>query len=140
MTTHPTLKVQVSELLGHAVVTVVGPIDADTHGLLDEPFLRALELTHTAVIVDISEVDLCDPSGLNAFVHARREATARGIVMVIAGLRNKIKNVSTITRLEEQFRSLPDHETAVRWLETGSQGLRPRSDTKPSPKECDEVS
>jgi anti-sigma B factor antagonist len=131
MPTHQTLKVQESQLFGHAVVKVVGSIDADTHGLLDEPLLRALELTRTAVIVDMSEVDFCDFSGLNAFVQARREASARGIVVVIAGLRNRIRNVSAITRLEEEFFSLPDHETAVRWLETGSQGLRPRSEQLP---------
>jgi anti-anti-sigma factor len=133
MTAHPALKVHVSQQLGHAVVTVVGSIDADTHGLLDEPLLRALELTQTAVIVDLNQADFCDLSGLNAFVQARREATARGIVVVIAGLRNRIKNVSAITRLEEGFHSLPDHETAVRWLETGSQGLRSRSDTQTQP-------
>ena len=123
MTTHPTLNVQVSQQLGHAVVTVVGPIDADTIGLLEEPLHRAFELTQTAVIVDMSEVDFCDSSGLNAFVQARREATTRGIVVVIAGVRKRNKNGPAIIRLEQEFHSLPDHETAVRWLETGKKGL-----------------
>jgi anti-sigma B factor antagonist len=120
MRTEPTLTVQVSQLAGYAVVTVAGSIDFATHALLEDHLDQALRLTRVAVIVDLTAVEFCDSTGLNTFARVRRQATARGIVMVTAGLRDRVKDVFTMTRLAQAFYAQPDLETAVRWLENGS--------------------
>ncbi|HEX6469884.1 MAG TPA: STAS domain-containing protein [Streptosporangiaceae bacterium] len=114
------LTVQLSQLGEYAVVAAAGSIDFSTHELLEEELNRALKLTRTAVIVDVADVTFCDSTGLNAFVRARRLATARGIVVVIAGLRDRVEYVFGITHLDRAFYSQPDTETAIRWLENGS--------------------
>ena len=121
MSTNSALTVDVSQLAGYAVVTVAGSIDFTTRQLLEEQLDRALELTRLAVIVDLSAVDYCDSTGLNTFAKARRQATARGIVVVTAGLRDRVEYVFAMTRLNQAFYSQPDLETAVRWLENGSE-------------------
>jgi anti-sigma B factor antagonist len=122
MSIDPGLAVQVSELDGYAVVTAAGSIDATNCAILDEQLDQALQLTNMAVIVDLAEVDFCDSTGLHTFVQARRKATTRGVVVIMAGLRNRVEYVFTITQLEEAFFSQPDLDTAIRWLDNGHNG------------------
>lgn len=118
--TEPALTVQVSQLAGYAVVTVAGTIDFTTRDVLEEHLDQALQLTRVAVIVDLTEVDFCDSTGLNTFARIRRQATALGIVVITAGLRDRVKDAFTMTRLAQAFYAQPDLETAVRWLENGT--------------------
>lgn len=120
MGAEPALTVRISELAGYAVATVAGSIDATSSALLDEHLDRALALTGMAVIVDLTEVDFCDSTGLHTFVQARRKAAARGVIVVLAGLRNRVQHVFTITQLERAFFCQPDLDAAVRWLNDGS--------------------
>jgi anti-sigma B factor antagonist len=107
-------------LVGYALVTAAGSIDFSTHALLDEHLDQALQLTRIAVIVDMTEVNFCDSSGLNAFARARRQAIARGITIVAVGLHDRVELVFGITGLDQAFYPQPDLETALRWLETGT--------------------
>lgn len=116
------LTVRVSTQAGYAVVTVIGSIDVTTRALLDEGLDEASRLTRLAVIVDLSRVEFCDSTGLNAFTQAHRRATARGITMVVAGLRKRVEHVFAVTRLEQAFHTQPDLDTAIGWLENGSNG------------------
>jgi anti-sigma B factor antagonist len=125
MNADPALTVRVSQRAGYAVVTVIGSIDVTTHDLLGEQLDRALHLTRLAVIVDLSEVDFCDSTGLNTFTQAHRKVTARGITMVTAGLRDRVEYVFAVTRLKQAFYAQPDLDTAVRWLENGTIDVDP---------------
>lgn len=116
------LTVEVSQRGDYAVVTPTGSIDATTRGLLDAELDRALQLTRLAVIVDMSEVDFCDSTGLNSFVQAHHKATARGVIVITAGLRQRAEEAFAITKLQEAFYSQPDLDTALQWLENGSTG------------------
>jgi anti-anti-sigma factor len=120
MRTDPALTVRVSRLAGYAVVSAAGSIDFTTRALLEEHLDQALRLTKLAVIVDLTEVEFCDSTGLNTFARVRRQATAQRIVMVTAGLRDRVKDAFTMTRLAQAFYAQPDLETAVRWLENGT--------------------
>jgi anti-sigma B factor antagonist len=116
----PALTVRVSQLAGYAVVTAAGTIDFTTRAVLEEQLNQALRLTRLAVIVDLTEVDFCDSTGLNTFARIRRQATALGVVVVTAGLRDRVKDAFTMTRLTQAFYAQSDLETAVRWLENGT--------------------
>jgi anti-sigma B factor antagonist len=125
MSAEETLTVRVTKREGYAVVTVSGSIDVTTNDLLREQLDRALELTRLAVIVDLSEVDFCDSTGLNTFTQAHRKVTARGITMVTAGLQDRVEYVFAVTRLKQAFHAQPDLDTAVRWLENGTVDVNP---------------
>lgn len=120
MDTDGALSVHTAQQSGYAVVTAAGSIDFNSQTLLDQELRAALQQTRLAVIVDLSGVDFCDSSGLNVFAKAHRLATARGLTVVVAGLRDRVKHVFALTRLDQAFYPQPDLETAVRWLETGS--------------------
>jgi anti-sigma B factor antagonist len=125
MSADQALTVRVSQREGYAVVTVTGSIDVTTHDRLAEQLERALHLTQLAVIVDLSEVDFCDSTGLNTFTQAHRKVTARGITMVTAGLQDRVEYVFAVTRLKQAFHAQPDLDSAVRWLENGSVAVDP---------------
>jgi anti-sigma B factor antagonist len=131
MRTEPALTVRVSQLAGYAVVTAAGSIDFATRALLEEHLDQALQLTKLAVIVDLTEVEFCDSTGLNTFARIRRQATALGVVVVTAGLRDRVEEAFTMTRLAQAFYAQSDLETAVRWLENGTPS-RDRSERQPS--------
>jgi anti-sigma B factor antagonist len=75
-----------------------------------------------ALIVDMSAVDFCDSSGLNVFAQTIRKARSRGVALVVVGLRDRVARVFNVTQIDQAMHALPDLETAVRWLETGSAG------------------
>jgi anti-sigma B factor antagonist len=120
MRTDHELTLQVARLADYAVVTAAGSIDFTTQARLEEHLGKALEMTRVAVIVDMTAVTFCDSVGLNVFAQARRQATARGITMIMAGLQHRVQRVFAITRLDQAFHSRPDVATAVSWLENGT--------------------
>ncbi|MEU8347940.1 STAS domain-containing protein [Spirillospora sp. NPDC048832] len=109
-----------SDLAGYALVIATGSIDTHTHPLLAEHLQQAITATRLAVIVDMTHVEFCDSSGLNSFARAYLRAQASGVSLVAAGLQDRVRRVFAITRLDRGVYLLPDVETAVRWLETGS--------------------
>jgi anti-anti-sigma factor len=118
--TAPSLRVRISQVGGYAVVTAAGSIDLTTRALLEDHLDRAIQQTRLAVIVDLSEVEFCDSIGLNTFTRARRKATARGMVMVVVGLHNRVEYTFAVTRLDQAFYPQPDLQAALEWLENGS--------------------
>jgi anti-anti-sigma factor len=116
------LSVQVSRLTVYALVSVIGSVDFGTYSILSEQMDQALELTRVALIVDMSAVDFCDSSGLNVFAQTIRKARSRGVALVVVGLRDRVARVFNVTQIDQAMHALPDLETAVRWLETGSAG------------------
>lgn len=116
------LSVQVSRLTVYALVSVIGSVDFGTYSILSEQMDHALELTRVALIVDMSAVDFCDSSGLNVFAQTIRKARSRGVALVVVGLRDRVARVFNVTQIDQAMHALPDLETAVRWLETGSTG------------------
>jgi anti-sigma B factor antagonist len=137
MSVDPVLTVRVSELAGYVVVSATGSIDATTRAVLDEQLGHSLERTRQGVIVDLSEVDFCDSTGLDSFVQARRKATTRGLIVVIAGLRDRVAYVFGITQLKEAFHAQPDLVTALQWLEYGNNGRAVHGPLPDSPMSVD---
>ena len=59
------------------VVTVRGQLDLDTAAVLSTTLAQVLDRDHPRIVVDLSELDFCDSTGLSAFVagHNRAEST-----------------------------------------------------------------
>ncbi|TDB91083.1 anti-sigma factor antagonist [Actinomadura sp. KC216] len=111
-----------SDLDGYAVVAAAGSVDTLTHPVLAEHLGRAIEATRLAVIVDMSGVHFCDSSGLNAFARADMRAGSRGISLIAAGLQDRVHRVFTTTGIVHGVYLMSDVHSAVRWLETGTNG------------------
>lgn len=114
------LTVQVTKLAVYALVTAVGPIDFGTHRKMTDRLMEALEMTRVAVIVDLSGVDFCDSSGLNALARGASQARARGLTLVAVGLQGRLERLFAVTHLDRALFAHSSLESAVRWLEDGT--------------------
>jgi anti-anti-sigma factor len=70
----------------HLVLVVAGDADINTAAELTEQIAAAIALGHSPLIVDVSDLDFCDLSGLDVLNAAVEEAEKRGIVMTIRGM------------------------------------------------------
>jgi anti-sigma B factor antagonist len=117
----PSPYITVSTLLGHALVTVTGDIQLGSTQSLTQRLDHALDLTTTAVIIDMSEVGFCDAQGLNAFTTALHRARAKNVTLLTCGLSPQVARIFTITGLDEVLHPHPDLESAVTHLEFPAQ-------------------
>jgi anti-anti-sigma factor len=113
------LSVRLDTALGYAVATVEGPIDLGNHTVLAERLAQALTLSGAALVVDMSAVGFCDSSGLGVFARMIRETRVRGMTLVLTGLRERVADLFTMTRLDQEIYLQPSVDSALHWLETG---------------------
>ncbi len=95
---------------GRCLVRLSGEVDLAVVPELVIDFEYALEQVSADVVVDVSEVDFIDSSGLAAMVRARRNAEARGGSMVLTGPSEAIGQLLRLTRLDEYFTIVPTPE------------------------------
>lgn len=65
--------------------------------ILSRPKLRKL-------IIDLSDVDFCDSSGLSALLIAERQMRDNGGSVALVGLRKKVLNLLKISQLDRVFK------------------------------------
>ncbi|MEV8568085.1 STAS domain-containing protein [Streptomyces sp. NPDC051322] len=85
------------------VVTPAGELDHHTAELLSEPLDEALERGRTRLVVDCSELEFCDSTGLNVLLGARLKAEAAGGGVHLAGMQPVVARVFEITGAEAVF-------------------------------------
>jgi anti-anti-sigma factor len=91
------------------VIRVTGRVLYDTLGPLAELFARLGTSPPARVVLDLSDVPMCDSSGLNLMVKARRDLVAGGGWLRLAGIQPMVGKVLEITNL---IRILPCYTTA----------------------------
>ncbi|MFC4590757.1 STAS domain-containing protein [Sphaerisporangium corydalis] len=67
----------------------------------------------TVVIIDLSEVELFDSSGLGELVHARKECDASGIRLLLAAPQDNVRRRLAITGLSSLFDLFPSVADAL---------------------------
>jgi anti-sigma B factor antagonist len=87
----------------YAVIALIGEID-----LLEAPKLRLLletktQADHLALILDFSEVSFVDSSGLSELIRYQHSASEQGRSFFIAGARAEVRELFSITGLEQFF-------------------------------------
>ncbi len=89
----------------HHVATISGPMTAETSDAFREQFDLWLQDVSEApkMIVDLSQVDVMDSSGLGSLLGALRRVVEKGGDMLLAGLQPKPKLVFEITRAYRAF-------------------------------------
>ncbi|MFD5034295.1 STAS domain-containing protein [Streptomyces sp. NPDC058220] len=85
------------------VVTVAGELDHHTAELLRVPLDDALEQGRARLVVDCSELEFCDSTGLNVLLGARLKADAAGGGVHLAGMLPVVARVFEITGADAVF-------------------------------------
>jgi anti-anti-sigma factor len=97
------LRVEVREEGASAVVTPVGELDHHTADLLREPLESCLTAGFSRLVIDCSQLEFCDSTGLNVLLGARLKAEAAGGGVHLAGMLPVVARVFEITGAEAVF-------------------------------------
>jgi len=71
-----------------------------------------------AIVIDLAGVAYVDSSGLALFIDALQRVQGYGGQLVLSGLRDNVKMVFEIARLDQVFRVFPTYQDADRALAT----------------------
>ncbi|WP_327683553.1 STAS domain-containing protein [Streptomyces sp. NBC_00467] len=85
------------------VVKPAGELDHHTADLLRAPLEEALARGRSRLVIDCSELEFCDSTGLNVLLAARLQADAAGGGVHLAGLLPVVARVLEITGAEAVF-------------------------------------
>ncbi|MEU0989561.1 MULTISPECIES: STAS domain-containing protein [unclassified Streptomyces] len=97
------LQVEVRTEGGSEVVRPAGELDHHTADLLSVPLDEALAKGRSRLVVDCSELEFCDSTGLNVLLGARLKAEAAGGGVHLAGMLPVVARVLEITGAEAVF-------------------------------------
>ncbi|WP_026219476.1 anti-sigma factor antagonist [Embleya scabrispora] len=97
------LTVSVSTNGTSAIVTVAGEIDVDSADAVRDRLFECVEQGSTRLVIDCSELDFCDSTGLNAFLGARLRAQAAGGAVHLVGVQPAVARVFEITGAVQGF-------------------------------------
>jgi anti-sigma B factor antagonist len=95
------------------VVSVAGEIDLATQGLLRAQLNDLVVAGQVHLVLDLSEVDFVDSTGLGALIGTRRRVHAFHGSLVLVIPNEAVMKVFTITGLEKVFDIYPDLEAAL---------------------------
>jgi anti-sigma B factor antagonist len=117
------LTIEVRRERDHAIVAAAGEIDIATVAELRE---RLFELADSgqSIVVDLSQVNFVDSTGLGALVGAAKRAAAHGATLHVVGARPQIRQLFRVTGLEGQ----------VPLARTLDEALKPRRREDPAAK------
>ena len=101
---------------GIAVLKLYGRLDAAQMAGLDLDGLLA-DIGPTHGILDLSELNFVDSSGLALFIKLQKHMTRAEKQLVLCNPNDPVKQMLRITRLEKLFRQAPDLPSAVKQLE-----------------------
>lgn len=80
-----------------ALVTPVGELDHHSAGVLREPLDACIAEGRARIIIDCSDLEFCDSTGLNVLLATRMAAEAAGGEVHLAGMRPIVARVFEIT-------------------------------------------
>lgn len=85
------------------MVTPAGELDHHTADLLREPLEAAVGDGATRIVVDCSQLEFCDSTGLNVLLGVRLKAEEVGGGVHLAGMRPMVARVFEITGADMVF-------------------------------------
>lgn len=111
---HVELKVTSLAQDDHVVIAVHGEIDLYTVPRLQRELTAALEAGGPVrLIVDLSGVEFCDSTGVNALLAAHRRAREVGGDLELAAPRPSVRKILQVTGLESVFTVLDSPTQSV---------------------------
>jgi anti-sigma B factor antagonist len=98
------LSVQVDHLGPHPLVRLSGDIDLESAPALTETLRTVLDTIGTEpLVLDLTEVEFMDSSGLGVLVGAHQQASIQGSALILAGLNARVAKILRITKLHKVF-------------------------------------
>ncbi|NUK53204.1 STAS domain-containing protein [Streptomyces lunaelactis] len=97
------LQVEVRTEGSSEIVKPAGELDHHTADLLRAPLDEALEQGRVRLVIDCSQLEVCDSTGLNVLLGARLKAEAAGGGVHLAGMLPVVARVFEITGAEAVF-------------------------------------
>ncbi|WP_326611986.1 STAS domain-containing protein [Streptomyces scopuliridis] len=97
------LRVEVRTEGRSEVVTAAGELDHHTADLLRTPLDEALERGRSRLVIDCSQLEFCDSTGLNVLLGARLKADAAGGGVHLAAMLPVVARVFEITGADAVF-------------------------------------
>jgi len=88
-------------------------VDAYNSAELKDRILRALEDDGQALVIDLSQVQFIDSSGLGALLSGYKNANLRASSFALAGVQPGVKSMFDLTRLHRVFEIYPSLEEAM---------------------------
>ena len=110
------MKVQIQEKGDVVIIAPVGHITFDEVADLRIQFEEAWRRPRHAVLLNLSEVDYLDSSGIAALVEGMKEAQRAGRHFGLCCLRKAVRNVIELVRLDTVFNIFEDEDGAVKEL------------------------
>ncbi|MBA4417381.1 MAG: anti-sigma factor antagonist [Syntrophus sp. (in: bacteria)] len=110
------MNIQEKSVSGILVVTPLGKrIDASSSPELKSFMISRIDAGQTIILLDLSQVDFVDSSGLGAIVSALKALKGRGD-FAISGLRETVRTIFHLTLMENIFKVFPSAEEALNVL------------------------
>jgi anti-anti-sigma factor len=97
-----------SEQTGAVHVTLTGELDISTAPRLEEAMRRAEAELPGLLVIDLSQLDFMDSTGLRLLVTADERARAGGRRLVLIRGNDMIQRVLHLTRLDERLEIVPN--------------------------------
>jgi len=97
------LRVEVRSEGRSEIVTAVGELDHHTADVLRSPLDDALERGRLRLVIDCSQLEFCDSTGLNVLLGARLKADEAGGTVHLAGMLPVVARVFEITGADTVF-------------------------------------
>ncbi|MEV0582711.1 STAS domain-containing protein [Nonomuraea sp. NPDC050310] len=97
------LKVSTRSHAGHALVEIAGEIDLYTAPRLQSEFTRLLQDGPQRVVIDMSQVEFCDSTGMNVLLSALKRIKEQGGVLDVAAPRPAVRKILQVTGLDSVF-------------------------------------
>lgn len=85
------------------IVRASGDIDLSNSSLLRKEFAKLLKENKSNILVDLSDVAYMDSSGLATLVEAMQNVKKTNGTFKLCGIKNNVKNIFEIARLNEIF-------------------------------------
>ncbi|MEA3186433.1 MAG: anti-sigma factor antagonist [Chthoniobacter sp.] len=95
------------------VLALEGEIDLHESPTIREAFTSLIEQKQQQIVVDLNGVNYIDSSGLAVLIDAMQRIQAYGGKFALYGLRESVRTVFEIARLDQVFRIFPDKAIAL---------------------------
>lgn len=103
------------ELTVNIITPSVRRLDASVASAFKEAVVREIGEDRKALIVDFSQIEFIDSSGLGMLVSLLKMMNGRG-EMTLCAINPGIHNMFTLTRMDRIFRICPDRASALAQL------------------------
>jgi anti-anti-sigma factor len=100
---------------GYAVVSVAGELDMGTVPALRSALEQVTESELGLVVIDATELDFIDSSGLGAFIGAHKKLTLQGALLIIANLPSRLYRPLRITGLAKVIPTQVTDDPSAPW-------------------------